>query len=321
LAAPAPDKLAAQKHNPCAHLPAVAVAHNPHCTTTHGGDPADPVDPLDPDASVERDAPDSVPPAPCPGDGVSGKRVQVLYAYPAGTANRIDERAAAIRTRVDRADYYLAHSVAGGDGSHIRWLCKGDKVPKITPVQVKAIGPDSIFTFADMTDSLLNQVKYGLGPVDYAAPDRIYLVVVDHILRMGAYRYGGEGTLLPDDQPDPATNMNNDGSIPRYALVAQLNGLTALHELGHNIGAVQDSAPHSSLLGHCYERRDAMCYQDGGDYFKLGGTMIDACPEKPTWWFDCGKDDYYNLNPAPDNYLATHWNTANSGWLTRPGKG
>ena len=45
------------------------------------------------------------------------------------------------------------------------------------------------------------------------------------------------------------------------------------HEIGHNLGAVQDSAPHSSLAGHCYESLDVMCYADGGQYFDDGGTF------------------------------------------------
>ena len=35
-----------------------------------------------------------------------------------------------------------------------------------------------------------------------------------------------------------------------------------LHELSHNLGAVGDSAPHSSGYGHCCDGYDVMCYRD-----------------------------------------------------------
>ena len=85
----------------------------------------------------------------------------------------------------------------------------------------------------------------------------------------------------------------------------------ALHELSHNLGAVQDSAPNSSLKSHCTDQWDIMCYRDGGK------PMISPPPCQGVYsssneaW-DCNKNDYFNPAPAPGSYLATHWNVYNS---------
>lgn len=301
--------------HPCGLLPAPAQPHNPHCT--HGGDPAVEPDPAEPGAALERDAPETVPPAPCPGDGVSGQRVQVLYGYPSGTVNHIDDKVEAIRKRVARADYYLNNSGSQDAGSqHVRWLCRADRFVQVTPVKMVPIGADGQFTFDDMVTSLTAQVRLGLGPVDYAADNRVYLVFMDYVFGRNAYTWRGQATLDLDDRADPAVNRNNHRA--RYALVAQWSGEVALHELGHAFGAVQNSAPHTTWAGHCFQERDVMCYRDGGPYFAAGGDVLPTCPDAPPWKFDCGKEDYYQPAPAPGSYLATHWNTANSGFLTRP---
>ena len=94
-----------------------------------------------------------------------------------------------------------------------------------------------------------------------------------------------------------------------------------LHEVGHTIGAVQVSAPHSTGAGHCYTSVDVMCSADGGSWFVGGGTMESVCPQPPVgqFTFDCEGRDYYEVDPRPRSYLGTHWNTADSGWLTKPG--
>ena len=64
-----------------------------------------------------------------------------------------------------------------------------------------------------------------------------------------------------------------------------------------------------------------MCYPDGGPYFDAGGTMQAVCPSVPIRLdpFDWEGGDYYEVNPGMGTYLASAWNTADSGWLTPPG--
>lgn len=84
-----------------------------------------------------------------------------------------------------------------------------------------------------------------------------------------------------------------------------------MHEIGHNLGAVADPAPHSSLAGHCYDEWDVMCYADGGARGKAS-DMVPNCSAiagEVTETFDCGRDDYFNSNPPQDSYLDLNWNS------------
>jgi hypothetical protein len=89
-----------------------------------------------------------------------------------------------------------------------------------------------------------------------------------------------------------------------------------LHEITHNLGGVQQSAPHSTPNGHCWDGRDVMCYLDGSSGSQPYTTSIcsylgGAIPQT----YDCGHDDYFNPDPAAGSYLATHWNVYTSAFM------
>lgn len=130
----------------------------------------------------------------------------------------------------------------------------------------------------------------------------------------------GEGISSDDDSPHPANRGNVGGSAGVVAWIpdasdpyetAQL-GMTSLHEVFHNLGAVQPGAPNASGA-HCTDYNDLMCPAPG----------VSCAEQPPPVPFivgapvDCNKDDYFNPAPAPGSYLSSHWNVFNSLFLCR----
>jgi hypothetical protein len=295
---------------PCGSLVAIVLDGVTECT--HGGDAAPPALP---DATLRSR---SIPSAPCPGDGRSGSRVHVLLGVPADTtASDPPATKSLLRQALYLADANL-DAASPSMGQHYRFFCRHDRNVTIRTVQLPAIGSDSLYGFDDVTTGLTTQ--------GFTKRSAIYATFVENI--DCCYSYGGQGSMTTDDRSNPSTNSNN-GPFPRYSMIrlgatfdATMLALVFQHETGHNMGAVQNSAPHTSGAFHCYETNDIMCYNDGGPYFSTGGTLVSVCPDLSSagmYVFDCGGDDYYNASPASSTYLADHWNVADSRWLTPVG--
>lgn len=261
----------------------------------------------------------------CVANGRGGRRVRVFYGYPAGTESRASAFRAWIRGSVAMADANLDAQTPGVAGQHLRMYCKQDRGVTVSALELLPIGIDGLFTFQDVIGSLVQRVANGLGDDDIDTPRFTYVVFVDNI--ECCYGPAGQAMLYGDDTADPATNLNNLVMYgPRFAMV-EIGGSTFsgayvfLHEVGHTLGAVQDSAPHTSGAGHCFTSSDVMCYPDGGPYFTGGGSMQAICAAMPSgqYPFDCEGGDYYEVQPDPGSYLASAWNTSDSGWLTEPG--
>ncbi|MFT4041140.1 MAG: hypothetical protein QM692_23365 [Thermomicrobiales bacterium] len=271
---------------------------------THGPDPAPPGIDTDPNRTPvsAREASRQTAGIACEGNGQDGFRVQVIYAYDSAKSSRFATYANSIRAWAADADQIMRDSsrlapTSGGEELHFLFVHNASCLIEVQEVAFPASAMNSFGTM------MTNMESRG-----FTRYDRIYLIFAD------SSKYCGIGTLWPDDR-DSVNNWNNSG--PSYARVdaSCWSGRVAAHEMMHNLGGVQDSAPNSSRGGHCIDEYDVMCYSDDPYY----PTMQVRCSDQSTFEFryDCNYDDYLNPNPASGSYLDTHWNTADSLFLTQ----
>ena len=253
----------------------------------------------------------------CDGDGTSGKRVQVLYVRTSDVTSRFAQLRDTLEQDALYADSQVNASAAQTGGArHFRFVTDSDGhggcTLDIKEVVVAPPASGSTFSFGDS----VNKVK----AAGYASKTRKYLMMTDADVVCGV------GSMYSDDKTG-TTNVS-DYYAAEYARVdAGCWHYAEAHELIHNLGGVQDSAPHSSKGGHCYDEYDVMCYSDGGSYFLgadgVSGTADDGaltytCANSQSQLLDCNKDDYFTTAPIAGSYLATHWNTATSSYLIAP---
>jgi hypothetical protein len=233
---------------------------------------------------------------PCYGDGVSGPRVQAVFARAQDVADRSSSVVPMITSWAARADAAFNASAAQTGGTrHVRWVTKPGCVLDVMTVVVSPSGDDTL-------TSLINELKVqGLNRTD-----RKYLVWTD------ATRYCGISEIKSDDTPS-ASNVHNFG--PMFGRIDSACWgdaySTEAHELMHMLGGIQLSAPHSSGAWHCTDESDRMCNPDEG-----GRSLSFPCSSANEPLFDCGNDDYFSTAPAPGSYLAAHWNAANNVFLS-----
>lgn len=230
----------------------------------------------------------------CDGDGISGSRVQLLYVHAEGGTDKFAEMEGTIKSWASLMDYNLLEGAQRGGGvRHVRWVHNPDCSPIVLNTSVTA---EQIKSH--------NGIVEGLKARGYKLADRSYLVV---------YEAPGCGA---------STGENSSPSVgPNWATVGTTaichKWSTALHELLHNLGAVSPAAPHGTPGSHCWDDDDIMCYDDGGPV-KPQFLCPKAINENLV---DCNNDDYFNIAPPAGTWLASHWNVANSPFLTANGPG
>lgn len=239
--------------------------------------------------------------AACDGDGTSGFRVQVLYLRSSSGTDHYDEELGNIRDWAEGASTILRNSSLAAAGQEMGFTYVMTPDCEID-VQNVVLSPAAIRSF-DATIVTLDQQGYD-------QIDRIYLLFAD----TNTAGICGIGTMWWDDSALPS-NDNNRG--PSYARADRecWSAHTAAHELMHNLGGVQRTAPNTTGYGHCIDEYDVMCYPDDA---RARPLRYDCKPQSTyEYLYDCHNDDYFNPSPAPSTYLASHWNTANNWFLTR----
>jgi hypothetical protein len=263
----------------------------------------------------------------------SKAQFKVVYAYAADRPDRFAGWMHALQADVAVAQRFL--SAQDGGTKALRFDMGTRCGPQFVDVQtVQLPGPRS--SYADNFGAIAGAVQRALGA---ASGPRDAIVLADG-LSGGAQEYGlGETVMGPSGETPGAANVHNRGGFT--AVLFSRDGAAApgaakwgwwpegfLHEMTHNLGAVQWGAPHSTEppgqslpnYGHCWQGADVMCYvEDAGAAHPMQqdcAGLPGAIPQS----YDCGRDDYFNPAPAPGSYLATHWNTYDSAFLAGCGE-
>lgn len=274
----------------CVDLEKVRVGDRTYCT--HGDDP--PMFARSDIATAAVAESSAAPRALCIDDGQSGPRVQLLYVHRNDQPDRLPELLPTFRRLASEMDTILDQSARKTGGSlRIRFVTTGN-----CQVDVKSIGvPANAFGgFGSLNGKLRD--------AGYDRLDRKYVILAD------ANVFCGIGTFNNADSP--TTTAHNFTGYARVDRGCWDPG-TMIHELSHNLGAVQYSAPNTSRGAHCVDEWDAMCYRDEPNRPRMKYLCKDGLND---FRLDCNNDDYFAANPRAGSYLDKHWNMANSIYLT-----
>jgi hypothetical protein len=254
------------------------------------------------------------------------QQVKVVYAYADDQPADFDRWADSLQADVSRIEQFLALQTGGRRA--LRFDMGTECGPQYVDIQSVAlphdrsyyIGPDDEENFDRVADDVHAAVGHDTRDVLILGDG---LTTPDTPPATEDQGVWGIAEVSPDDQPGKNNRANLGGLV---GMMLTPPGTTPdpedwqptvmLHEVTHNLGAVQHSAPHSTPNWHCWDGRDVMCYADGSAGSQPYTTTVcnfvgGAIPQT----YDCGHDDYFNPDPAPGSYIATHWNVYTSAFL------
>jgi hypothetical protein len=178
----------------------------------------------------------------CYGNGLDGKRVEAIYAFPADHPDRYSQVVPSIRQWAAETDAVFQASAAQTGGTRrIRFVTDGNCNLVVTRVRLSSLADDNF-------DNTIAE----LAAQGYNKSDRKYLVWMD------STELCGIGTYYADSRPT-ADNFNNGrsgvpASVSRidagcWGLASRGQSVEA-HELMHSLGAGGPTPPNSTLNRH-----------------------------------------------------------------------
>lgn len=255
---------------------------------------------------------------------------KVIYAYPADRPNRFSQWSELLQANAS----LITSFVSGQNGSSkaprfdLGTSC-GAPYLDIQVVKLPSTRTNYVQNFTNVKNAIAPYLNPSPGGI------RDYVVIAD---TMSSGSINGQGQLYAGmtaaTRPDSGNIHNNGGltsilwvpdvALPNSGVNPGWYPTVMLHEMGHNMGAVQWNAPHTSqkagstnyVYSHCWDGYDVMCYQDGPSMSKPYTTSVCAALTGQMYQtLDCNQDDYFNPAPAPGSYLASNWNLYNSVFL------
>ncbi len=232
--------------------------------------------------------------AATPGQDETLPQVHAIYVYPAKTTSRFPQFAAMFQ-----ADARQASALVQTLGADVRWDVRPDLVPAATcPSEGRRTTMLDITVFQSKYSArqLGTDRQFSLVAAELAASPKFpsstkkkYIAWLD-----AGSNYCGQGTLWQDTtrRVGNTSDVNRTTGIvyrPYTPISNAANGgfcrgRTLLHELGHNLGAVQKVAPHAFDGAHCNDdKNDTMCYV-------ANSSATSGVPPQ----FDFNKDDYWD---------------------------
>ena len=255
----------------------------------------------------------------------SQRQIKVVYAHAADSTDRFALWQDALQTDVSRIQQFLALQTGGRRA--LRFDMGTDCGSQYVDVQVvhlpapraTYIGGDDEQNFMAVAAAVRQRVPQDSRDV-FVFGDGLTDPVPGHTANESVWGIA----QVPDDDTAGAANASNSGGRMAMMLAPPLatpdpsdwQPTVMLHEITHNLGGVQQSAPHSTPFAHCWDGRDVMCYEDGSSGSQPYTTSVcafvgGAIPQT----YDCGHDDYFNPDPVPGSYLATRWNVYTSAFM------
>jgi hypothetical protein len=251
------------------------------------------------------------------------RQIKVVYAYASGEQDRSAQWSDALQANVSNIEQYLAVQTAGARA--LRFDMGTECGPQYVDVQVVALTRPRTYYRDDPThfSRLASDVASALGPL--SGPRDVF-ILADKLTDSSVW---GIAQVINDDSGDSGNDSNTGG----LTAIMWTNPSTQpdpsdpwqptvmLHEITHNLGGVQQSAPNHTSNWHCTDGEDLMCYLDGSaEQVNYSDTVCPfenlAIPQT----YDCGHDDYFDPTPAPGSYLDTHWNVYRSAFMGECGQ-